>query len=87
MQTTKMITGAALGIGTIAILPFTGKGSVLGSTTLGGSLSGWGTLLLAATAGAAGAYAGAHAADIENNLQRVQARAAAKNRKHIKLAS
>lgn len=87
MSMSKVIAGATLGIGAVAILPFTGKGSVLGTTTLGGSLSGWGTLLLAASAGAAGAYAGAHAGEMEDSMQRVQARIAAKKGRHIKLAS
>ncbi len=51
----RILLGAALGVGAIAAVPFTGGGSVLGAATLVGSLSGVGTGLAAVTAGIVGA--------------------------------
>jgi flavin-dependent dehydrogenase len=58
MDYLKIIGGAAIGIGAIAAVPFTGGGSLLGGATLAASLTGAGTLAAAAGAGIAGAAAG-----------------------------
>lgn len=85
MSLTTSISGALLGVGTVAVLPFTGKGSVFGNTTLTGSLSGWGTLLLAVGAGAAGAYAGEHLDEAQKVVQRHLAKTAAERNQHLRL--
>lgn len=85
MSLATSISGALLGVGTVAVLPFTGKGSVFGKTSLGGSLSGWGTLLLAASACAAGAYAGENLDEAQRVVQRQLAKTAAERNQHLKL--
>ncbi len=51
----RIILGAALGVGAIAVAPFTGGGSLLGGATLASSLSWLGTGFAALTAGIVGA--------------------------------
>lgn len=55
--------GAAIGVGAIAAVPFTGGGSLLGAATLMGSLTGGATVAAALGAGVAGAIAGVHLGD------------------------
>lgn len=52
----KILAGAALGVGAVAVAPFTGKGSILGAIGLGASLAGAGAV--AAGAGVTGAVVG-----------------------------
>lgn len=55
--------GAAIGVGAVAAVPFTGGGSLLGAATLMGSLAGGATVAAAVGAGVAGAIAGVHLGD------------------------
>lgn len=63
----KMIVGAAVGVGAVAIAPFTGGGSLLAAAAVAESLEGAGAI--AAVAGGIGAVGGAVAADIEEEEQ------------------
>ncbi|PIF03700.1 MAG: hypothetical protein CSA86_04930 [Arcobacter sp.] len=54
----KMLGLAALGVGAVAAVPFTGGGSLLGAASLSASLAGAGTVASAVGAGVAGATAG-----------------------------
>lgn len=63
----KMIVGAAVGVGAVAIAPFTGGGSLLAAAAVAESLEGAG--VIAAVAGGIGAVGGAVAADIEEEEQ------------------
>ncbi|OLY75705.1 hypothetical protein AU074_21790 [Pseudomonas sp. ATCC PTA-122608] len=55
--------GAAIGVGAVAAIPFTGGGSLLGAATLMGSLAGGATVAAAVGAGVAGAVVGVHLGD------------------------
>ena len=55
LKTGRLVLGAMIGIGAVAAAPFTGGGSVLGTTTLAGSLSGIGTGIASVAAGLIGA--------------------------------
>ena len=51
----RILLGAIIGVGAVAVAPFTGGGSVLGATTLSASLSGVGTGLASVVTGLVGA--------------------------------
>lgn len=54
----KILCFSVLGVGAVALAPFTGGGSILGAATLGASLTGAGTIAMAVGAGMTGAVAG-----------------------------
>ena len=59
----KILAGVAVGVGAVAVAPFTGGGSLLGGVSLIASLSGAGTIAAAVGAGAIGGVVGAAVAD------------------------
>lgn len=65
----KVLTGAAIGVGAIALAPFTGGGSLAAGASLGASLAGAGTVAAAAGAGVAGAVAGAVSQEMEDDAK------------------
>ena len=59
----KIALGAVIGVGAVAVAPFTGGGSLLGGATLLGSLAG--SAVIATAAGLAGATSGAIVEKVE----------------------
>jgi hypothetical protein len=84
MNELRVLAGAVAGMGIVATLPFTGKGSVLGPTTLCGSLSGFGTAVLTLGAGAAGACLCADIEETKAMMQRTHAKIAAAAGMHVR---
>lgn len=62
----KILVGCAVGVGAVAIAPFTGGGSLLAGATLLSSLAGVGTVAAATVAGLTGGAVGGAIADIED---------------------
>lgn len=67
----KLFTGAVIGVGVVAAVPFTGGGSVLAGATLAGSLASGGAAAAATVAAAAGAATG-YASSVKEKKKHTQ---------------
>jgi hypothetical protein len=68
MSVFKILGGIVIGVGAVALVPFTGGGSLLGAATLVGSLTGAGAL--AAGVGVAGGVIGGAVGEIEKRNEK-----------------